>query len=272
MKQKFFIITLVMMLFAVQGYAQREGNRGRGQGQHRTEQRTSHARPGGQTRQSREVQGNHRKQSTPRREVSNQRDGQRSSHARPGGQTRQSREVQGHHRQQTTPQREVSNQRGKQNRSHDRGHYTPPRHNPPTHSRPTPPPPRPKPVYRHHHSYHHHHHCTFNDWYWYSWGGYRNRFICHRHYHNRFFDSLLGYYLWGTLTAPTRLDIGNMTFTRHGDMLKIQNGNSCSYLELYRIQSVTYNVGYTTVHISTGSGYASIHFYDEYGNEAVYSL
>ncbi|MCM1324417.1 MAG: hypothetical protein NC218_09835 [Acetobacter sp.] len=206
MKRK-LLITIVMMLFAVQGYAQRERREGR--------------------------------------------HGQRTEYTRQGIERRQV------HR----PQRYGSKTYDRRYRSPQQ-YYAPPRyhHHPaPHHHRPVP-------------RYYHHHYCAFDNWYWYSWGGYHNRYICHRHYRNRYFDSMLGYYLWGALNAPTRLDIGNMTLTRYNNTLKIQIGNQISYLDLYRSQNVVYKVGYTTVNITTGSGYTSIHFYDEYGNEASYTL
>ncbi len=142
------------------------------------------------------------------------------------------------------------------------------------HLPPPPPPHRPwRPIFHHHHSYmHHHYHCVFDRWYWYNWGGYHNRFICHRLYHNRFFDSLLGYYIWGALDAPTRLDIGNMTLTRYNSTLKVQIGASVSYLDLYRSQTAIYRSGYTSIEVVTGNGSALVRFYDEYGNEATYRL
>lgn len=142
------------------------------------------------------------------------------------------------------------------------------------HLPPPPPPHRPwRPIFHHHHSYmHHHYHCVFDRWYWYNWGGYHNRFICHRLYHNRFFDSLLGYYIWGALDAPTRLDIGNMTLTRYNSTLKVQIGTSVSYLDLYRSQTAIYRSGYTSIEVATGNGSALVRFYDEYGNEATYRL
>lgn len=137
-----------------------------------------------------------------------------------------------------------------------------------------PPPHRPwRPVFHHHHHYlHHHYNCIFNDWYWYRWGGYHNRFICHRLYHDRFFDSLLGYYIWGALDAPTRLDIGNMTLTRYNRQLKVKINGNVSYLDLYRHQTVIYRSGYTSIEVTTGNGSALVRFYDEYGNEATYRL
>lgn len=142
------------------------------------------------------------------------------------------------------------------------------------HLPPPPPPHRPwRPIFHHHHSYmHHHYHCLFDNWYWYNWGGYHNRFICHRLYHHRFFDSLLGYYIWGALDAPTRLDIGNMTLTRYNSTLKVQIGASVSYLDLYRSQTAIYRSGYTSIEVVTGNGSALVRFYDEYGNEATYRL
>ncbi len=232
MKKKMLIITLVMMLFAVQGYAQRERSESR-RG-HRTEQRSGY-RHGENNRPSRRPQSVSPRHNPPQRS--------------------------GYSRQREAP---------RHNGSYDRNYRHPQRYH-----RPAPPVyyHRPAPVYRHHHSYYHHsHQCYFNDWYWYTWGGYRNRFICHRHYHNRFFDSMLGYYIWGAMNAPTRLDIGNMSFTRYNGMLQIRIGNQYTNLDLYVNQNIVYNVGYTSVDVSVGNGCALIRFYDEYGNQASYSL
>lgn len=228
MNRKMLIITLVMMLFAVQGYAQRERSEGR-RG-HRTEQRSGY-RQGDNNRPSRRPQSVSQRRSSPQHS--------------------------GYSRQRETPYR-------------DRNYVSPERDR-----RPAPPVyhSRPAPVYRHHHSYYHHrHHCYFNDWYWYSWGGYRNRFICHKRYYNRFFDSMLGYYIWGALNAPTRLDIGNMSFTRYNSALQIRIGNQYTNLDLYVNQNIVYEVGHTTVNVNAGNGFAVISFYDEYGNQASYSL
>lgn len=225
-----------MILFAVQGYAQRERHESR-RG-HRTEQRSENPR--------------YRQNRPPRREYTAP---QRNTPSRQSG----------YGSRYDTPHRQDYR------RAPSDRYYRPPQ----PHHRPAPPAyyHRPVPVYRHHHDYYHHrHHCYFDDWYWYSWGGYRNRFICHRHYHNRYFDSMLGYYIWGALTAPTRLDIGNMTFTRYDGMLQIRIGNQYTNLDLYISRSIVYKVGYTTVNVSVGNGYASILFYDEYGNQASYTL
>lgn len=242
MKKKLIIIAMLMMCLAVQGYAQGRQEHQRGQ---RTEQR-------------REYRNGER----------------RSGYSRSGG-------ARGRNRESTAPAlnsqrshdsyRDHSSRRNNyENRRHQSRPTPPPRNYRPSHHyRPTPPPPR----YHHHHSYyHHHHHCYFDDWYWFNWGGYRNRFICHRHYPNRFFDSMLGYYLWGALNAPTRLDIGSLSLTRYNNLLKLQVGTQCSYMDLYAPQTAQYQVEQTIVSISTGNGYAIVRFYDEYGNEAVYSL
>lgn len=221
MKTKIFVITLIMMLFAVQGYAQRERHESR-RG-YRTEQSKGHSRQGVEKRQTRKFQ--------------------------------------------TTPQRNATPNYQEQYK----GMYRAPRQ----YYR-SPPPVyyyRPAPVYRHHHNYYHHrYHCSFNDWYWYNWGGYANRFICHQYYRNRYFDSMLGYYIWGTMNAPTRLSIGNMTFMRYNNTLQIRIGNQYTNLDLYLNQNIVYKIGHTSVNVTVGNGYATICFYDEYGNQASYTM
>lgn len=83
---------------------------------------------------------------------------------------------------------------------------------------------------------------------------------------------MLGYYIWGALNAPTRLDIGNMSFTRYNGALQIRIGNQYTNLDLYVNQNIVYEVGHTTVNVNAGNGFAVISFYDEYGNQASYSL
>lgn len=234
MRRKFlFVIITITMLFAVQGYAQREN------GSRRSDRRET----------PRVAERNFSRQSS------------RSDY-------HQSRQRNDSYRQQPMPRQRNDSYRQPPS---GRNGYHPPRHH--GYHQPPPPPRHWQPQYRHHHQYHHHSHlCQFSDWYWYSWGGYRNRFICHRQYVNRYFDSMLGYYLWGTLNEPTRLDIGNMSFTRYGNTLKVQTGYDCVYMNVYDYREIRYHVEYTTVKVSTGHGYATICFYDEYGNEAIYRL
>ena len=152
MKKKIFIITiLVMGLFAVQGYAQRENGRNQS---HRVERSSN-----------RSMSSVHSLRSSPSRNFSANQNSRSYRHSDVG----------------------------------DRGvrHYAPGRPNvdrnrpgalryqrPPSgyHHRHMPPPPSHswRPIFHHHHGFrHYHHHCYFNDWYWYRWGGYYNRFICH---------------------------------------------------------------------------------------------
>ncbi len=275
MKAKFFLIALsAMMLFAVQAYAQRgERHEGRSRSNARVEHRSSRpatrsssvARPA-QTRRSSAVSRNQsdaRRSSTPQNRGTERRSSattsRSSTHRNAAVAPRRSES-------HSVAPRSANRQHGRatsRNRSYDRRPAAP-RHAPHRHY---------EPVFHHHHGYYHHsYHCRFNDWYWYTWGGYSNRFICHRLYRDRFFDNLLGYYLWGAINAPTRLDIGDITFTRYNETLKVRNGYDTSYLDLYRYQTVRYISGYTTVDVSTGGGFADIRFYDEYGNEANYRL
>lgn len=233
MKRKIFIITiLVMGFFAVQGYAQRERN---GRQSHRVEQ------------------SRHRSFS-----------GRASCCAS----SRRSARFDNHKRYHQAPQR--------RDWTRERRHYSAPYHRPPArhHYGYGPPAYRPwRPIFYHHHGFrHYHHHCRFDNWYWYRWGGYHNRFICHRLYQNRFFDSLLGYYIWGTIDSPTKLEIGDIILTKYNNRLKVQNGSSVAYLDLYRSQRVSYDAGNTSIEVTTGNGYALIRFYDDYGNEATYRL
>ncbi len=60
--------------------------------------------------------------------------------------------------------------------------------------------------------------------------------------------------------------------TKYNNRLKVQNGSSVAYLDLYRSQRVSYDAGNTSIEVTTGNGYALIRFYDDYGNEATYRL
>ena len=289
-----FIALIAIMFFAVQGYAQRRDDRGgSSRGGARVEQRhssgnsrASMSRGSSYTRQpasssrgsSYQRDASPSRQSRPSVSTTNRSNGTRvstpSSQSRPSVSTpdrstrTEPRTTQRDNRgssvqnrnTRTYPNRSVAP--APQHQRHNPLHT--PHHNNHGNWRPT---------FHHHHNYHHHHHrCVFDNWYWYSWGGYHNRFICHRHYHDRFFDSMLGYYLWGAFDAPTRLDIGNMTFTRYNSTLKIKIGYDYSYFDLYRYQKLRYQIGYTFVEVTINYGYATIYFYDEYGNSATYQL
>ncbi len=273
MKRKIFIITiLVMILSAVQVYAQRE--RGGGRSSTRVERHSSTV--------SRSAAPRTRTYTTPSRTTTRTTISRTTTINRSS--VRSSSNSWRYERVDRTPTSTRSgiaqrDERRDKTRSGavSRHAPAPSRHVGPAPRRHLPPPPPPhrpwRPIFHHHHGlFHHHYNCIFNDWYWYRWGGYTNRFICHRLYHNRFFDSLLGYYIWGALDAPARLDIGDMTLTRYNSTLKVQIGSSVSYLDLYRYQTATYRSGYTYIEVSTGNGSALVRFYDEYGNEATYRL
>ena len=241
----FFIAIMAMSLFAVQGYAQ--GARGHG-GHH-------HSGHGGGHRTEKSYSGH---------SGSSSRGSYTTQHH--GGVTRGGTNQGGNYNRQTPPP-STRQGYGSGHQSQSRGgshHVAPPapsHHG--NHWRPT---------YHHHHNYHHHHHhCIFDSWSWYAWRGYSQRFIRHNVY-NRYFDSMLGYYLWDSFDAPTRIDIGSMSFTRYQRSLKITIGNNISYLDLYQYYKVTYQVGTTYVQVIVDGGYANIYLYDEYGNSATYRL
>lgn len=83
---------------------------------------------------------------------------------------------------------------------------------------------------------------------------------------------MLGYYLYGTMSVPKQLVIGNLLIMRRNGKLMLQYGSECAYLDLYTPQNLSYQVDYTSIQIATGDGYANIRFYDEYGNEAIYTI
>lgn len=194
---------------------------------------------------------------------------QRAPQSRSGNRGSQPQSRSGNHNRGSQPQSRGNQNHGGYSRGHNapqnrnHGHYTPPRHNNHGHHHHTPPPPR------HNHYRHHHHHCHFTDWCWYTWNGYANRY---RYYRNCYWDSFLGYYIYGSMSAPTRIDIGGMSLARYGNSLKIQNGSSVSYMDLWLSQTVSYSYNNTSIVITTGGGRANIRFYDAYGNSASYIL
>ncbi|MBE6468336.1 MAG: hypothetical protein E7004_07100 [Alphaproteobacteria bacterium] len=148
------------------------------------------------------------------------------------------------------------------------------------HSRTTPPPRshhhnghKPHaPHFGHHHHYHHHHyHCVFTQWVWISYLGYSQRFIRHISYSDRYFDSHLGYYVYGDLSAPQRIEICGVSFYRHGECLMVNGADNAGYY-LYADRHVVYEIGRNTVEITTGNGYATLYICDGYENYATYYL
>lgn len=130
-----------------------------------------------------------------------------------------------------------------------------------------------KPVFKHHNNYRHHHYdCVFDTWSWFRWRGYSNRFIRHNRHLDRYFDAMLGYYLWGSFNAPTRIGIGAINFSRYRGYLNVSIGAKTSYVDLYFERRITFQEGYTSIEVITGDGYAIIHFYDDYGNSATYRM
>lgn len=266
MKKVISIIAVVAMLVpAVQGYAQGP----RRDGGQRTEQRSSSRNSSSRQSYSTPRGSETRQSATPPRQSATAPSRSSSSRQSATPQTRSSSP-----RQSATPQtRSSAPRQGNVTRS------TPPsaqRNNSGGH-RPSAPPPHHSGD-RHRHGYlghghnYHHHHCIFDSWRYYSYGGYHNRFICHSYYRDRYFDSLLGYYLYGSFDRPTRLEIGGLSLTRYNGQLKIQNGASYSYMSLWQNQTVKYVYNHTTIEITTGRGYAYIYFFDNYGNAATYQL
>ncbi len=140
------------------------------------------------------------------------------------------------------------------------------------------PPPQPqrkgwKPEYKHHESYRHHHYdCVFDSWTWIKWRGYTNRFIRHMRYDDRYFDAMLGYYLWGDFEAPVRISVGDMVFERYFGQLKVSLKGKDYYFSLYQNQKLSFYAKDAFIDITTGKGFAKVHLYDEYGNSATYRL
>ena len=144
-------------------------------------------------------------------------------------------------------------------------------------NRPTPPP-RPHhgehkpsaPHFGHHHN-HHHHHCIFDAWRWVSFLGYTQRFICHSYYADRFFDSHLGVFVYGSLENPTKIEVNGVYFYRYNDFVAVHGAKVKSYSVLEN-RHIVYEIGYNKVELITGNGYATLFIYDEYGNSSTYYL
>lgn len=284
MKKVISIIAIIAMLVpAVQGYAQgprREG--GHGHSSSRSAPARSHSAPSRSSTPSRSYSAPSRS-SAPRQSYStpSRSTAPRQSYSTPSRSTsRPSVTTQPRsstpRQSATAPTRTAPQRQGVTTTPRNSA----PRHEAPRHNRPTPPPPpRHHSGHNHHHHgylshghHHHHHHCIWDSWRYYSYGGYHNRFICHSYYRDRYFDSLLGYYLYGSFDRPTRLEIGGLSLEKYNGQLQIRNGSSYSYMSLWQNQSVSYTSSYTTVSITTGNGQAIIYFYDSYGNEATYVL
>ena len=273
MKRIISIIAIIAMLVpAVQGYAQGP----RRDGGHSSTHSRSHSAPSRSSSPSRS-QASPSRSSAPRQSYTapSRSTAPRQSATAPSRSTTP--------RQSATPQtRSTTPRQSGVTSSTPPQRSTAPRYDSPRQNsggqRHTPPPPPRHSGNHHRHGYlshghhHHHHHCIFDSWRYYTYGGYHNRFICHSYYRDRYFDSLLGYYLYGSFDRPTRLDIGGLSITRYNGQLRIQNGASYSYMSLWQNQTVKYVYNHTTIEITTGRGYAYIYFFDNYGNEATYQL
>lgn len=125
---------------------------------------------------------------------------------------------------------------------------------------------------RHRHHYHRPYYGYYYTPYWYD-----SYYYCpgrYSYYHGRYFDALLGLYLWGALDRPSKIQIEGLTFTRYDNRLKVINGTEpATYLDLYRRQTLRYSYkDGRTIDVTTGGGYARITFYDSDGNQADYQL
>ncbi len=120
----------------------------------------------------------------------------------------------------------------------------------------------------------HHHHCVFSAWAWVTFLDYQYRFVRHAQYSDRFFDTTLGYYVYGSLDKPRRIDVGNLSFIHRNGYLEIWNHNQITtypYREMPN--SLVYYVNqYTTVEVSFYYGFATVKIFDDYGNTAYYYI
>ena len=141
-----------------------------------------------------------------------------------------------------------------------------------------PPPPKPRhggghhaPYLRHAHHYHHHH-CTFEAWAWITYLDYSYRFVRHSYYADRFFDALLGTYLYGSLVTPNKILVGGTLFHRYSDYISVRCGNNVDCYYVYTDYHKVYYIGNNMVELIVGGGYVTLYIHDDYGNEATYYL
>ena len=148
---------------------------------------------------------------------------------------------------------------------HHSGHQTPllpkPRHGGGYHA----------PYFKHSH-HHHHYDCTFEKWAWVTFLDYQYRFVRHSYYADRFFDTMLGCYLYGNLLTPNKILVGNTLLHRYSDYISVRCNNKVDCYYVYTDTRVMYQVGNNTIELLVGGGYVTITIYDNYGNEATYYL
>ena len=158
------------------------------------------------------------------------------------------------------------------------GRTQPTPHAPQNNGHHSPPPPKPRhggghhaPYFRHSHNYHHHH-CTFEAWAWVAFLDYQYRFVRHSYYADRFFDTMLGCYLYGSLRTPNKILVGNTLLHRYSDYISVRCNNKVDCYYVYTDTHVMYHVGNNTVDLLVGGGYVTVTIYDNYGNESTYYL
>ena len=123
-----------------------------------------------------------------------------------------------------------------------------------------------------HVSKHYQYKSNFDVWMWVSFMNYHRRFICDSRYANRYFDTVLGYYIYGALDAPSELVIGKLSLSRYNNFLSvISDGRARSY-NVYNSHRLNYVVGYKNVDILIKNGIVVITIFDELGNSATYYM
>lgn len=253
MKKFMFVIALAMMVFAVEGYAQRQydGRGGSSQSSRGFVSRSSvsQQRNSGTVQNGRNSAQRYQRSygSKPRKIVSSKEDSyrNRNNNARYRGASGHHSEVR--HHQGTHHQ--TGHRHGHQVSGY--GHYKP---------------------HFSHGSKHYQYQCAFDVWRWVTYLDYHRRFVCNSYYANHYFDTMLGYYVYGSLDAPTRIQIGKLELKRYNSYLGTCNNG---YYKSYSVNNpahITYTVGYKTVDIVIEGGVVRIEIYDEFGNSAVYYM
>ena len=247
MKRLFFIMMLVMMFFAVEGYAQRQrGERSQTSHQVVGHQQSRPLQQGVRPQSSQQSVGRQQPQYTRRPQHSHSSQygvgSQQSQHGNRSNSPQHGVRPQ-HHQQ---PQYGVRPQHGN-GINHRHSHFT-------------------------HGERHYKHLCNFNVWRWVSYLDYHRRFVCHANYVDRYYDTMLGYYVYGTLQTPKSIVVGRLELKRSNTYLSTCNDGYYKSYHVYEPAHLVYNAGYRTVDVTVGEGLIIVNMFDDRGNSATYYL
>ena len=271
MRKTIFFIVLAMMFFAVEGYAQRQ-NVGKGKVSYQGSVSSSNFRVGSSSvsgssskvqhngttgqgsnfkmKQPGSVVGSHDGRKNPNRGNGGQsnRGGQQFNHA---GSSYQSSQVGGRYQPSHT---------GKSR--HGAGRHNHPRQDVANHHGNR---------FTHGHKCHQYS-CLFDAWVWVNYLGYTKRFISHVNTVDNYFDTMLGYYIYGSLQRPSMISLSNFSLRRDKDILYVFNSGHYSFYNFYQPAHLIYYAGYRTIEVIIADGHATVKIYDDWGNSATYCM